>query len=231
MLTVSFLSMSPVELIFQEVRCVRGPPDLGSGCANRTALHPVVSLRLTIFNSQSTNSKLEFGASNLVLELRSCGERGIRTPGTCFQVRRFSKPVVSATHPPHQTFCFSFLSYPSAGFIPIFNLTKLLNSNGQTPNFNVGLITIVSDFSADIPTCRNRQYTSPNFLFFFPFLPFGRIYGVVRRFSIPRTSKFGTPFPAAAACRGEGGHLTKRVNSNFQNSNSNVGIWRLCFGI
>ena len=27
------------------------------------------------------------------------GESGIRTRGTCFQVRRFSKPVVSATHP------------------------------------------------------------------------------------------------------------------------------------
>ncbi len=34
--------------------------------------------------------------------LLGCGERGIRTPGTPFEVRRFSKPVVSATHPPHQ---------------------------------------------------------------------------------------------------------------------------------
>jgi hypothetical protein len=29
-----------------------------------------------------------------------CGERGIRTPGTTFIVRMFSKHVVSATHPP-----------------------------------------------------------------------------------------------------------------------------------
>ena len=29
-----------------------------------------------------------------------CGERGIRTPGTSFPVRMFSKHVVSATHPP-----------------------------------------------------------------------------------------------------------------------------------
>lgn len=29
-----------------------------------------------------------------------CGERGIRTPGTRFRVRMFSKHVVSATHPP-----------------------------------------------------------------------------------------------------------------------------------
>ncbi len=29
------------------------------------------------------------------------GEGGIRTLGTLFKVRRFSKPLVSATHPPH----------------------------------------------------------------------------------------------------------------------------------
>ena len=28
-----------------------------------------------------------------------CGERGIRTPGTSFPVRQFSKLLVSATHP------------------------------------------------------------------------------------------------------------------------------------
>ena len=32
----------------------------------------------------------------------NCGERGIRTPGTSFLVRMFSKHVVSATHPPLQ---------------------------------------------------------------------------------------------------------------------------------
>ncbi len=32
------------------------------------------------------------------------GEGGIRTLGTCFHVRRFSKPLVSATHPPHLEF-------------------------------------------------------------------------------------------------------------------------------
>src|SRR5690606_9674525 len=31
---------------------------------------------------------------------RFCGEGGIRTLGTPIGVRRFSKPVVSATHPP-----------------------------------------------------------------------------------------------------------------------------------
>jgi len=30
----------------------------------------------------------------------SGGERGIRTPGTNFSVRQFSKLLVSATHPP-----------------------------------------------------------------------------------------------------------------------------------
>ena len=32
-----------------------------------------------------------------------CGERGIRTPGTGKSVRQFSKLLVSATHPSHQT--------------------------------------------------------------------------------------------------------------------------------
>ena len=30
-----------------------------------------------------------------------CGDGGIRTRGTPLRVRRFSKPVVSATHPRH----------------------------------------------------------------------------------------------------------------------------------
>ena len=32
-----------------------------------------------------------------------CGERGIRTLGTPLRVRRFSKPLVSATHPSHRS--------------------------------------------------------------------------------------------------------------------------------
>ena len=48
-----------------------------SRCANRTALHPE-----------------QFFITS--------GDGGIRTPGTPFRVRRFSKPVVSATHPRHR---------------------------------------------------------------------------------------------------------------------------------
>ena len=51
-----------------------------SRCANRTALRPE---RLILYG----------------------GGGGIRTRGTCFQVRRFSKPVVSATHPLHRVIC------------------------------------------------------------------------------------------------------------------------------
>ncbi len=32
-----------------------------------------------------------------------CGEGGIRTRGTELPVRQFSKLLISATHPPHQT--------------------------------------------------------------------------------------------------------------------------------
>lgn len=52
-------------------------------CANRTALHPEIALNALLFCS---------------------GEGGIRTRGTALPVRRFSKPVVSATHPPHLFF-------------------------------------------------------------------------------------------------------------------------------
>jgi hypothetical protein len=36
------------------------------------------------------------------VRLLYCGEGGIRTRGTVLTVRRFSKPLVSATHPPLQ---------------------------------------------------------------------------------------------------------------------------------
>ena len=36
---------------------------------------------------------------DLILSLRFRGERGIRTPGTDYSVRQFSKLLVSATHP------------------------------------------------------------------------------------------------------------------------------------
>ena len=40
------------------------------------------------------------------LEAFFCGgERGIRTPGTSFPVRQFSKLLVSATHPPLRSGC------------------------------------------------------------------------------------------------------------------------------
>ncbi len=37
-----------------------------------------------------------------VVIIENGGDGGIRTLGTPFRVRRFSKPVVSATHPRHQ---------------------------------------------------------------------------------------------------------------------------------
>ncbi len=58
----------------------------------RTALHPedgywLIGYQLLVgTNNQSTNNQ-------------SRGGTGIRTRGTLYNVRRFSKPVVSATHP------------------------------------------------------------------------------------------------------------------------------------
>ena len=34
------------------------------------------------------------------IDILTCGEGGIRTPGTPYEVRQFSKLLVSATHPP-----------------------------------------------------------------------------------------------------------------------------------
>ena len=39
------------------------------------------------------------------------GEGGIRTLGTTFEVRRFSKPLVSASHPPHLDFILLRIKY------------------------------------------------------------------------------------------------------------------------
>ena len=39
------------------------------------------------------------------------GEGGIRTLVTTFEVRRFSKPLVSATHPPHLDFIMLIIKY------------------------------------------------------------------------------------------------------------------------
>ena len=60
-----------------------------SRCANRTALHPVC---VTIFKV------IELVSGVTMVQLFG-GGGGIRTRGTCFQVRRFSKPVDSATLP------------------------------------------------------------------------------------------------------------------------------------
>jgi hypothetical protein len=40
-----------------------------------------------------------------------CGEGGIRTLGTTFEVRRFSKPLVSASHPPHLDYILLRIKY------------------------------------------------------------------------------------------------------------------------
>ena len=63
-----------------------------------------------------TSFKHPIGLEDLFIKLsktgiiHSSGEGGIRTLGTLFKVRRFSKPSVSATHPPHRV-CWSAISH------------------------------------------------------------------------------------------------------------------------
>ena len=45
------------------------------------------------------------------LNFSVCGERGIRTPGTSYPVRQFSKLLVSATHPPLQKLKIAFSKF------------------------------------------------------------------------------------------------------------------------
>ena len=75
---------------------------LSSKRSKPTELYPRlcvgVGLGVGVITLPHTNLSADRQAQTHTLH---CGERGIRTPGTCFQVRRFSKPVVSATHPPH----------------------------------------------------------------------------------------------------------------------------------
>ncbi len=68
-------------------------------------------------------------------ELRS-GERGIRTPGTSFPVRMFSKHVVSATHPPllRSVAKVAFISKPPkllGGFLCSFFVPKHSQTDNQ----------------------------------------------------------------------------------------------------
>ena len=81
-----------------------GAPCSQSRCANRTALYPeYLRLKKRLQKKEVSN--------NLKYSKKCGGEGGIRTRGTPFEVRRFSKPVVSATHPPHRAGfanCFSF---------------------------------------------------------------------------------------------------------------------------
>lgn len=57
-------------------------------------------------NKEGVQKKAAQGTASLCMEI--CGEDEIRTRGTNCSVRRFSKPVVSATHPPLQSFRSSF---------------------------------------------------------------------------------------------------------------------------
>ncbi len=76
-----------------------------SRCANRTALHPdcLFSERLQI-KSATFLKHTEGELCDSLLNGIFCGETGIRTRGTSFPVRQFSKLLVSATHPSHLGF-------------------------------------------------------------------------------------------------------------------------------
>ena len=83
-----------------------GPPVPKTG-----ALPGCATSRTKIFTGRSLSRStaglhpelLIFTKALLRNALRSaCGEGGIRTLVTPFGVRRFSKPLVSATHPPHR---------------------------------------------------------------------------------------------------------------------------------
>ncbi len=62
---------------------------------NRATLHPVT------FNCSKRNS-LSSHYCRINKVLNYCGETGIRTLGKCFHLRRFSKPLLSATQAPLQ---------------------------------------------------------------------------------------------------------------------------------
>lgn len=76
----------------------RGPlRQITAACASHTWLFSFL-LRTSKLDSVKTKTATGHRPAAVI----SCGERGIRTPGTRNYVRQFSKLLVSATHPSHQ---------------------------------------------------------------------------------------------------------------------------------
>lgn len=79
-------------------RCRGGP-------CEKSQLRVLCTLWLFLFllcTSKLGSVKTKTATGHRPAAVISCGERGIRTPGTRNYVRQFSKLLVSATHPSHQ---------------------------------------------------------------------------------------------------------------------------------
>lgn len=88
-----------VALLRHPLPLPRGPlREITAACASHT-LAVFVFLLLT---SKLGSVKTKTATGHRPAAVISCGERGIRTPGTRNYVRQFSKLLVSATHPSHQ---------------------------------------------------------------------------------------------------------------------------------
>ena len=72
------------------------PPAPKAGALTGLRYTPCTSLNLG--SDQNAKSHIDTNSNTL------CGDGGIRTPDTPFRVCRFSKPVVSATHPRHRIY-------------------------------------------------------------------------------------------------------------------------------
>ena len=87
-----------VALLRHPLPLPRGPlRQITAACALHTWLFSFL-LRTSKLGSVKTKTATGHRPAAVI----SCGERGIRTPGTRNYVRQFSKLLVSATHPSHQ---------------------------------------------------------------------------------------------------------------------------------
>lgn len=84
-----------VALLRHPLPLPRGPlRQITAACASHTWLFTA--------HEQARSVKTKTATGHRPAAVISCGERGIRTPGTRNYVRQFSKLLVSATHPSHQ---------------------------------------------------------------------------------------------------------------------------------
>ena len=98
----------PLPLLFNAIVSGKSGAESGAGVAQKAAQQGFATRTRLVANSNLSTDLVGVCADSCESEelgaKAQSGEGGIRTRGTMLLVRRFSKPVLSATQPPLRTF-------------------------------------------------------------------------------------------------------------------------------